>query len=113
MRSFLLLGLVAFAVAWSFPATAADAIPAPAKAAFDRSADKAEKGDLRGAISDYGRAIQLDPSDGAAFANRGLMRAAAGDKNGAASDFKAAIAVFEERGNARLAETARRQLEKL
>jgi hypothetical protein len=61
MRSFVLLGLVAFAVAWSFPATAADAIPAPAKAAFDRSVEKAEKGDLRGAIADLDGAIKAAP----------------------------------------------------
>ena len=38
---------------------------------FNRAYEKAEKGDYYGAISDYTKAIEVNPNDGDAYYNRG------------------------------------------
>ncbi|MDQ2920246.1 MAG: tetratricopeptide repeat protein, partial [Acidobacteriota bacterium] len=49
------------------------------------------KGDPDGAISDYTKAIELDPRYAQAYGNRGLVRESKGDLDGAISDYTKAI----------------------
>jgi tetratricopeptide (TPR) repeat protein len=52
---------------------------------------RARSGDLDGAIADYTRAIELEPTFTAAWANRGWARGQKGDCDGAIADFTKAI----------------------
>ncbi len=52
---------------------------------------KAERGDHRGAIADYTRALQLDPTNPDLYYNRGVSRAAIGENQGAIADYTEAI----------------------
>ncbi|HBE60500.1 MAG TPA: hypothetical protein DDW56_24175, partial [Cyanobacteria bacterium UBA11366] len=61
-----------------------------------------------GAISDYNRAIEINPNYTFAYYNRGITRSRQGDKKGAIADFDRAIElepnyapVYLSRGNAR------------
>ncbi|WP_219892203.1 tetratricopeptide repeat protein [Chamaesiphon polymorphus] len=54
---------------------------------------KYRKGDKRGALADYNRAIQLNPRYALAHVNRGVVRSALGDRQGALSDFNRAIEI--------------------
>ena len=45
-----------------------------AKEYFNSGYDKAEAKDYYGAISDYNKAIELDPNDAAAYYNRGISK---------------------------------------
>jgi tetratricopeptide (TPR) repeat protein len=58
---------------------------------YDRGIDKYQSGDKRGAMSDFDRAISLDPSFAKAYNNRGVVKADLGDKSGAITDFNRAI----------------------
>ena len=58
---------------------------------FNRAYDKAEKGDHYGAISDYTKAIELDPKDADAYYNRGISKGELKDYYGAISDYTKAI----------------------
>jgi len=53
--------------------------------------DKSEKNDTYGAISDYTKAIEIDPNYESAYNFRGLSKSKVGDNYGAISDFKKAI----------------------
>ena len=58
---------------------------------FNRGNAKAKKGDFRGAIIDYTKAIELNPSNVDAFFNRGNAKAKNGDFRGAIIDYTKAI----------------------
>jgi len=51
------------------------------------------QGDLGGAISDYDRALEINPQDAIAYCNRGLARGAKGDHDGAIEDFGHALEI--------------------
>jgi len=63
--------------------------------------------DKAGAISDYTRSLQIDPSDKVSYYNRGLIKSNQGDRRGAIADFNKAIqidpsdgSIFDARGDA-------------
>jgi len=63
--------------------------------------------DKAGAISDYTRSLQIDPSDKVSYYNRGLIKSNQGDRHGAIADFNKAIqidpsdgSIFDARGDA-------------
>ncbi|NJN39191.1 MAG: tetratricopeptide repeat protein [Acaryochloridaceae cyanobacterium CSU_3_4] len=58
---------------------------------FLAAGEKYQKGDNKGAISDYDQAIQLKPDYAEAYNNRGIARSALGDNKGAISDLDKAI----------------------
>jgi tetratricopeptide (TPR) repeat protein len=53
---------------------------------FNRAAERADKGDLRGALEDYDRVAVLDPSFTATYLVRGNLRSRLGDLQGALDD---------------------------
>ena len=57
---------------------------------LDRGCDKDGKKDLKGAIEDYTKAIELNPNYAEAYANRGCAKEELGDKEGALADWKKA-----------------------
>jgi tetratricopeptide (TPR) repeat protein len=72
--------------------------------------DRRKKGDLDGAISDYSKAIEINPRYVAAYNNRGVARKAMGDLDGAIADYNKALEIdpryafgYNNRGNARKA----------
>ena len=69
------------AVAWTDKAKAEDA-----QFYFDRAFDKGEKGDHYGAISDFKKAIKINPKYDIAYNNRGIVRKNLGDYEGAILD---------------------------
>ena len=58
---------------------------------FDRAYEKAKNGDHYGAISDYTKAIELDPKDDHSYHNRGVARENLGKCYEAISDYIKAI----------------------
>ena len=73
------------------------------------------KNDLEGAISDYTKAIEVQPNDYENYYNRGVARLTKGDNDGAIEDFSRAIEMspqfplaYNNRGNARKAKGRRR-----
>ena len=52
--------------------------------------EKAEAKDYNGAVSDYTKAIELNPNDAEAYSNRGEAKNLLGDLNGACADWKKA-----------------------
>jgi tetratricopeptide (TPR) repeat protein len=54
--------------------------------------------DRQGALRDYSRAIQLDPTYAKAYYNRGLVSAYLGDREGAHEDLHAAAELFLQQG---------------
>ena len=88
----------------------------PAPAASDASdgdlvnfgIEKAQNGDLDGAMADFNRAIELNPKDDAPYYNRAQARRLKNDTAGAIADYTRAIelgstnpAAYNNRGNAR------------
>ncbi|MBI4618421.1 MAG: tetratricopeptide repeat protein [Planctomycetes bacterium] len=62
-----------------------------AEEAIERGSARQEQGNLAGAVSDYTRAIELDPNYALAYSNRGATRADQGDLAGAVSDYNRAF----------------------
>ena len=60
---------------------------------YNRGNDKAERGDHYGAISDYTKAIEINPNDGDAYYNRGNSKDELKDYYGAISDYTKAIEI--------------------
>ena len=58
---------------------------------FNRGLDKAKKGDHYGAISDYTKAIEIDPKNKGAYKNRGIAKEEIGDMKGACSDWRQTV----------------------
>jgi tetratricopeptide (TPR) repeat protein len=88
----------------------------PAPAASDasdgdlvnRGIEKAQNGDMDGAMADFNRAIELNPKDDAPYYNRAQARRLKNDTAGAIADYTRAIelgstnpAAYNNRGNAR------------
>ena len=68
---------------------------------YNRAIDKYEAGDMYGALSDYTKAIQIDPMDKQAYYNRGnLKREYLNDHAGAISDYTKAIQIDPKFENA-------------
>ena len=55
---------------------------------YNRGIDKSDVGDYYGAISDYSKAIEINPSYAKAYANRGIAKELIGDRKGACSDWR-------------------------
>jgi tetratricopeptide (TPR) repeat protein/predicted Ser/Thr protein kinase len=80
-------------VARSLRRVPADAVREP-RTAEDfrvRGLTRAEAGDLEGAIADYTRAVELDPSDASSWNNRASARRDRGDLAGAMADYDRAL----------------------
>ena len=60
---------------------------------FDSGNDKAEAKDYYGAISDYTKAIEINPNNNEAYMNRGLSKADLNDLTGACADWKKAASL--------------------
>ena len=58
---------------------------------FNSASDKAERGDYYGAISDYTKAIEINPSYKSAYKNRGIAKEQIGDLKGACSDWRQTV----------------------
>jgi tetratricopeptide (TPR) repeat protein len=74
----------------------------------NRGIEKAQKGDLDGAIADFNRAAELNPKDDAPYYNRAQARRLKNDTAGAMADYTKAIelgstnpAAYNNRANAR------------
>jgi hypothetical protein len=83
--------------------------PRDAAAYNSRGGERQQKGDMNGAIADFGKAIRLDPCFMPAYLNRGFARYAIGEFNPAIEDLSKAIELdptglaYNDRGLARLA----------
>ena len=62
-------------------------------------ANKYDRGDYEGAITDYTQAIQLKPDYATVYNNRGITKYYLGDKQGAITDCKQAAQLFLQQGN--------------
>ena len=60
---------------------------------FDRAYEKGENGDNYGAISDYTKALEIDPNDAEVYYNRGWNKSQLKDYYGAISDYTKAIEI--------------------
>jgi tetratricopeptide (TPR) repeat protein len=67
--------------------------PTPAVDYNDRGTTKFQRGDNKGAILEFDRAIKIDPKYAQAYANRGIAKLGLGDKQGAIADYSRAIAL--------------------
>ena len=59
----------------------------------NRGLAKQKQGDLKGALADYDRAIEINPHDAAPYNNRGLAKMAMGDLDGALADYNRALEI--------------------
>ena len=78
---------------------------------YNRGIDKMNAGDYSGAISDYTKAIEINPKDANAYVNRGVSKASLEDYYGAISDYTKVIDMYphpmvELRGSAFLGRAA-------
>ena len=60
---------------------------------FKLAYEKGQKGDYYGAISDYTKAIEIDPQFGKAYYNRGWSKGKLKDYYGAISDYNKALEI--------------------
>ena len=58
---------------------------------INRALARYQKNDLRGAMADYDKALEIDPNEFLGYYNRGLLRAQVGDNNRAIEDFDMAL----------------------
>jgi len=56
-------------------------------------------GDKQSALSDFNKAISINPNEALAYANRGRMKAESGDKQGARMDLQKAAEFFKQQGD--------------
>ena len=66
---------------------------------FNNAFKKSEKGDHYGAISDYTKAIEIDPQYALAYTNRSESKENIGDIKGACADAKKAFSLGDEDAN--------------
>lgn len=57
------------------------------------------KGNFRGAIADYDKAIQLNPDDASAYIGRGWAKYNLGDRQGAIANYTKAMSLATQQGN--------------
>lgn len=62
-----------------------------ARERFDLGMRELKKSDLRGALADFDKSIELNPDIAAAYSVRGDIKEQLGDSNGALADFNQAI----------------------
>ncbi|MEL0589997.1 MAG: tetratricopeptide repeat protein, partial [Planktothrix rubescens PR222] len=55
--------------------------------------------DYQGAISDYDKALRIDPNDADAYNNRGVALYMVGDKRKARGDWETAAQLYRQQGN--------------
>ena len=75
--------------------------------------DKRKKGDNRGAIEDYTKAIKLKPDFAGAYYNRGIVYKIQGDKKTAIKDFQKAAELYQQQGNTEWYQNAINKVKKL
>ena len=63
---------------------------------FNRAWEKGNNGDHYGAISDYTKAIEINPNDNKVYNNRGIAKRKIGDDKGGCDDYKKAISLGNE-----------------
>ena len=63
---------------------------------FDRAYKKSKEGDNSGAIIDYTKSIEIDPTKTLTFFNRAMNKKTVGDIKGACADWKQAALMNEE-----------------
>ena len=69
--------------------------------------------DWQGAISDYTRAIKINPKLAIAYGARGLIQFKLGDKQSAINDLQTAKILFEQQGNKKLYQVTIDQINKI
>ncbi|WP_293132996.1 tetratricopeptide repeat protein [Microcoleus sp. bin38.metabat.b11b12b14.051] len=69
------------------------AIDPKAEDFYNQGVDKYNKGDFKGAVEAYDRAIELNPNYTIAYSNGGSIRYQLGDKQGALADFDRALKI--------------------
>ena len=67
---------------------------------FNSGVDKYEQGDFQGAITDFSKAIEINPQDASAFLNRGVAKTKLGDYPGSIADFTKALEINPQYANA-------------
>ncbi len=67
--------------------------PSDAETLYKRGVISHHKGDRKGALMDFDRAIELNPNFAEALNNRGLVKFSLGDKQGAIRDYNKAIKI--------------------
>ena len=67
---------------------------------FKQGVEKYEAGNYQGAISDWSKAIEINPRDAIAYYNRGLAKEDLEDYQGAIADYTKAIEVDPQHANA-------------
>ena len=110
MRGILLLACIACFASCSQRRKA----PQPtAESFFNSGLNKCQYGDYNGAVADFNRAIELNPTNADAYINRGEARSHLNDYSGAVADDTKAIELspryftaYYARGNARLRQYA-------
>ncbi len=68
---------------------------------YIQGGQKEIKGDLKGAIADYNKAIEVNPQYAQAYNDRGIARFKLGDKQGSIEDFSQALRIISIGTNAR------------
>ena len=66
---------------------------------FELAYEKGQKGDYYGAISDYTKAIEIDPNKSNAFINRSIVKETIGDIEGACLDAKKSVSLGDTSSN--------------
>ena len=64
---------------------------------YNRGSDKAKKGDHYGAISDFNKALEMNPYSEIVFKNRGIAKEYLGDMKGACDDWRIAFSLGYEK----------------
>ena len=67
---------------------------------YKKGINKAEKGDFYGAISDYSKAIEINPRYSKAYNNRGNAKRTLKDYDGAIADYSKTIEINPNNGSA-------------
>src|SRR6185503_7339619 len=80
--------LIAVGVLIAFPFSTSAQKPQSAKKYVKQGLERFGRNDIVGAIAEYDRAINVDPTYAEAYLNRGKARRAAGDLDGAIEDFE-------------------------
>lgn len=75
------------------PSTLIIAQSSNAKYYSKRGGEKFKQGDIEGALTDFNKAIAIDPTYARAYRNRGAVKYKLGDSKGACNDYKKAAAL--------------------